>query len=190
MLICLEKVINKFINFIKCQMNHADNSERTTKDIKRDYLRSRNMEIRELLSNEYEMALQLAWTVFQEYEGPDYSEQGIKSFYDSLHDTEYIKRLRIYGAFEHTKLIGMLATRSDGNHIALFFVDGKYHRKGIGKQLFEKVCLDNSSGNMTVNSSPFAVKVYHHLGFIDSDIEQVTDGLRYTPMIYRLKKDN
>ena len=71
-----------------------------------------------------------------------------------------------------------------------FFVDGMYHRKGIGKQLFEKVCLDNSSGNMTVNSSPFAVKVYHHLGFIDSDIEQVTDGLRYTPMIYRLKKDN
>ncbi len=148
------------------------------------------MEVRELTLNEYKTALELAWTVFQEYEGPDYSEQGVKSFYASLYDPEYIKMLRIYGAFESNKLMGILATRSNGNHIALFFVDGKYHRKGIGKQLFTRACLDNSSGNITVNSSPFAIEIYHHLGFMDSDVEQVTNGLRYTPMIYHLKKNN
>lgn len=40
-----------------------------------------------------------------------------------------------------------------GKHIALFFVEGKYHCQGIGKQLFQTVKADN----MTVNSSPYAV---------------------------------
>lgn len=141
------------------------------------------MEIRELIQDELENAFKLAWTVFQEYESPDYSEEGIQSFYDSLHNDEYVKMLRVYGAFENDNLIGIIATRTNGNHIALFFVDGRHHRKGIGKKLFEKVCLDNKSGFLTVNSSPYAVEVYHHLGFNDTKIEQVTDGLRYTPMI-------
>ena len=34
----------------------------------------------------------------------------------------------------------------------------------------------------TVNSSPYAVEVYRHLGFVATDAEQCTDGLRYTPM--------
>ncbi|MEI3367845.1 GNAT family N-acetyltransferase [Clostridium sp. CAG:265] len=36
-----------------------------------------------------------------------------------------------------------MATRNHGTHIALFFVDGKYHRQGIGKKLFKTV-LDNT----------------------------------------------
>ena len=31
------------------------------------------MEIRELACSEFDTALQLAWTVFQKYESPDYS---------------------------------------------------------------------------------------------------------------------
>ena len=145
------------------------------------------MEIRELACSEFDTALQLAWTVFQKYESPDYSEEGIQAFWDFIHDKDYIKMLRIYGAFENRNMIGMLATRSSGSHIALFFVDGMYHRKGIGRQLFEKACSDNISGTITVNSSPYAIEVYHNLGFADTDIEQVTDGLRYTPMVCSLK---
>ena len=36
------------------------------------------MEIRELECSEFDTALQLAWTVFQEYESHDYSEEGIR----------------------------------------------------------------------------------------------------------------
>ena len=32
------------------------------------------------------------------------------------------------------------------------------------------------------NSSPYAVPVYHKLGFVDTDTEQLSDGMRYTPM--------
>ena len=82
------------------------------------------MEIRELACSEFDTALQLAWTVFQKYESPDYSEEGIQAFWDSIHDKDYIKMLIIYGAFENRNMVGMQATRSSGSHIALFFVDG------------------------------------------------------------------
>ncbi|WP_081998881.1 GNAT family N-acetyltransferase [Robinsoniella peoriensis] len=35
---------------------------------------------------------------------------------------------------------------------------------------------------ITVNSSPFAIPVYHKFGFVDTDTEKVTNGLMYTPM--------
>jgi len=48
--------------------------------------------------------------------------------------------LRTYGAFQNERLVGVIATRSSGGHIALFFVDGTYQRQGIGKALFERAC--------------------------------------------------
>ena len=43
---------------------------------------------------------------------------------------------------------------------------------------------NSSNDEFTVNSSPFAVPVYHKLGFVDTNTEQLTDGIRYTPMKY------
>lgn len=140
------------------------------------------MEIRELRKEEYEAAIGLSWQVFQEYEAPEYSQQGIEAFYKSIHDEEYMRELKIYGAIERGRLLGILATRSNGNHIALFFVDGKYHGRGIGKRLFHLAVGDNSSGHLTVNSSPYAVEIYRRLGFVELDSEQISDGIRFTPM--------
>ena len=42
----------------------------------------------------------------------------------------------------------------------------------------------------TVNSSPYAVPVYHKLGFIDMDSEQLSDGIRFTPMKFERFRDN
>lgn len=140
------------------------------------------METRELAENEYSAALELAWNVFCEYEAPDYSQQGVESFNTAIHDLEYIAQLRIYGAYEGNNLVGVLATRNAGTHIALFFVKGCFHRKSVGKRLFSHACTDNTSGKLTVNSSPYAVDVYKHLGFHAIESELTTDGIRYTPM--------
>ena len=70
----------------------------------------------------------------------------------------------------------------DCQHIADFFVDAAYHRRGIGRQLFEAMRQDYDRQVFTVNSSPYAVEVYRHLGFVPTDAEQLTDGLRYVPM--------
>ena len=141
-----------------------------------------NCRIRELRKEEIGEALDLVSRVFQAYEAPDYTEEGIETFYRSIHEEGYLAQLRWYGAFAPEGLVGVLATRSGGSHIALFFVEGKRHRQGIGKRLFQAAEADNRSERMTVNSSPYAVPVYHRLGFRDTDAEQVVNGLRFTPM--------
>ncbi len=134
--------------------------------------------IKQLNNNEIENALSLAWKVFMEYEAPDYTQEGIDEFYKSIHDEKFLSMLSLYGAFSDDELVGVIATRSNGKHIALFFVDGKYHRQGIGKQLLKAV----QTNKMTVNSSPYAVSIYRKLGFESTDTERVVNGLRFTPM--------
>ena len=79
----------------------------------------------------------------------------------------------------------MIATRKNGTHIALFFVNGAHHRRGIGKRLFQAALSDCPADRMTVNSSPYAVPVYHRLGFSDISAEQTVSGIRFTPMEYK-----
>jgi len=90
----------------------------------------------------------------------------------------------MYGAYDSETLLGVIATRNKGNHIALFFVDGKHHRQGIGKTLFQIVLENSTAKEITVNSSPYAVEVYHRLGFVDIAPEETTNEIRYIPMVY------
>ncbi|NLF35987.1 MAG: GNAT family N-acetyltransferase [Clostridiaceae bacterium] len=101
-----------------------------------------------------------------------------------ISNPESIDSLEFYGAYINNEIIGVIATRNNGNHIALFFVDGRYHRQGIGRKLFQ-VVLEKSTGNkITVNSSPYAVEIYKKLGFIPDTDEQIKEGIRFTPMTY------
>lgn len=144
------------------------------------------MIIREISSNEQKSALELALRVFMEYEAPDYSGEGVETFKrTAIYNKEYIDSITIYGAFENRILLGIIATRNEGNHIALFFVEGQYHRQGIGRKLFQEVLEHSRSNEITVNSSPYAKEVYRHLGFKDTAAEQITDGMRYTPMVFK-----
>ncbi len=141
-----------------------------------------DISVRKLNEKEIIEALSLVWNVFLEYESPDYTEEGIEEFHKSIHDEEYLSKLSMYGAFDKDELVGVIATRSDGTHIALFFVERNYHRQGIGKQLFKVILKECRSDKMTVNSSPYAVPIYRKLGFYEVDKEQIINGLRFTPM--------
>ncbi len=138
--------------------------------------------IRVLNKREIDQALTLVWKVFLEYEAPDYTAEGIQEFHKSIHDEEFISKLCMLGAFDNDKLVGVIATRNEGTHIALFFVDKNYHRQGIGGQLFEAILIECGSDKLTVNSSPYAVSIYRKLGFYTVDNEQIVNGLRFTPM--------
>ena len=80
------------------------------------------MELREIRETEYTEAFALAWEVFLAFEAPEYDEQGVKEFYRSIHDRQYVEQLQCYGAFFGGQLVGMIATRNDGNHVAAFLV--------------------------------------------------------------------
>lgn len=142
------------------------------------------MKIEKLNFENHEKALELVLSVFMQYEAPEYSEQGIKTFKDFINSEKAIDGLQLYGAFKEEEIVGVIATRNNGNHIALFFVYGKYHRQGIGRKLFETIIKESTAPKITVNSSPYAVEVYKKLGFVPDSEEQLADGLRYTPMTY------
>ena len=146
-------------------------------------------EIRRLSEDERQAALDLAWIVFSEYESPDYSEEGTEEFRKCLHDEEYLHGIDYYGAFDGQKLIGLIGIRTELEHICFFFVDGQYHRQGVGTMLFNYL-LENYKGNiMTVNSSPFGVSFYKRLGFTPTEEEKIINGIRFTPMIYERKSN-
>ena len=147
-----------------------------------------NIEIREIQENEMEDAIKLIWKIFLEYEAPDYTEEGVKEFKSAIDSREWINDRKFIGAFEDNKIVGVIATKNS-NHIALFFVDGKYHRKGIGRKLYQYICRENISDYFTVNSSPYAHEVYKHLRFVDTDAKQSINGLIFYPMKINIRRE-
>lgn len=144
------------------------------------------MEIKQVENRDFDNVKKLVTDVFMEFEAPDYSEDGIATFFDTaINNQDYMNSLAIYAAYINTEMVGVIATRNNGNHIALFFVDGTYHRQGIGRNLFETVLKNTTADEITVNSSPYAKDVYHHLGFEDTDGEQIVTGIRFIPMLYK-----
>jgi len=140
--------------------------------------------IRRLSSDERPAALNLAWRVFSEYESPDYSAEGTEEFRKCLHDEKYLSGLHYYGAFDGRKLIGEIAIRSYKKHICFFFVDGDYHRLGIGTRMFRSLLEDFPNEKITLNSSPFGVAFYKAIGFVPTDEEKTVNGIRFTPMTF------
>ncbi|MGH4119163.1 GNAT family N-acetyltransferase [Clostridium sp.] len=153
------------------------------------------MGIIKLQKNDIKNALDLVWNVFQEFEALDYSKQGIKEFrefisYNSIIDKFDKGELYFWGCIDNDDLIGVITTRGI-NHICMLFVNKDYHRQGIARSLFQTVeerCKsENNISNITVNSSPYAIEVYHQLGFFDTDKELTVNGIRFTPMSYLQK---
>lgn len=68
--------------------------------------------------------------------------------------------------------------------MALFFVKGACHGRGIGRRLWNALLEDSAANAVTVHSSLFAVPVYEKLGFVRLGPDCETDGIRYVPMRY------
>lgn len=141
--------------------------------------------IRRLKENEIPTALELAWKVFSEFESPDYSDEGTAEFKRCLNDTDYLSGIEYYGAFDGRELVGEIGIRADKKHICFFFVDGEYHRCGIGRALFLFLLNDYADDIITLNSSPYAVPFYKAIGFKPTEDEKTVNGIRFTPMKYQ-----
>lgn len=141
------------------------------------------MNIRQLNNREYNEAVELSLKVFMECGTTDFDDSGLNTFKDFIYNQSLMNELTIFGAFDDSELIGIIGTKNKGQHISLFFINPKYHRKGIGRSLFDYAYSNQTVAQITVNSSSFAVRFYENLGFTKAAEEQVTNGLRYTPMI-------
>ncbi len=142
------------------------------------------MEIKKIENAQISEVIDLIWATFLQFEAPDYSEEGVRSFREFIEDKEIMSTLEFWGAYDNQELKGVIATNENRGHICCFFVKAQYHRQGIGRKLWEYLLANSRSEIITVNSSPYAVPIYHKLGFMDTDVEQLSDGIRYTPMKY------
>ena len=137
--------------------------------------------VRRLCAEEIPTAKELCWDVFCQFEAPEYSEEGIREFRNSLDDEERTRNQTFYGAFDGDLLVGTLCMR-EPQHIGGFFVTADYQRKGIGRSLFETMRKEYDRQDFTVNSSPYAVEIFRHLGFSETHREQTINGIRFTSM--------
>lgn len=146
------------------------------------------MTIREISKNEIKTALKLVWEVFLEYESKSCSKEEIEDFKNRLNNQLWIDERKFYGAFENNEILGVIATKGK-THITLFYVDSKYHNKGIGRKLYDKIEKLNNKGFFTVISSTYAHDIYKHLGFID--IDKYSENKNFYPMkkILNIKND-
>ncbi len=139
----------------------------------------------------FKAATDLAWRTFLKFEAPVYPQEGTESFRVFLADRGLQKMFEageyiLYGAFLDNELVGM-ATVRDIWHISLLFVEERYHKIGIGRELIYALRdMEKAMGNdkLTVNSSPYATGFYHRLGFVDTDIARQKEGIIFTSMIW------
>lgn len=152
-------------------------------------------EIRKINKNEVKQALDLALEVFMQFEAPDYKPQGVESFKKSvIENNRFIENCEsgicpIYAAFDGNKMVGMIGMKENKTHIILVFTKKEYHHQGIATAIFEYLLKENPYlEEITLNSSPYGLGFYQHIGFIPLSEEQEKDGIRYTPMKYIIKK--
>lgn len=153
------------------------------------------MRYEEMKEEELEETLELVKRVFNEFEAPDYTDEGINSFYKFIDYNRILEQIKnnfkIFVAKEKNKIIGMICIR-DYQHITMLFVDKKYHKMGIGTELIKyakRYSISNKKDyKITVNSAPFAIDFYHKLGFKDTSKEQTVDGIKFLPMELTLYK--
>lgn len=150
------------------------------------------MRIVKLNKDDIKDAIDLVWKVFQEFEGPYYSKEGVEEYKNFLYSNAIIdrfdkKEMLFWGYKDKDNLVGVIATRGT-NHISMLFVNKEYHKQGIASDLIQ-VVKERCEGqcNITVNSSPYAIDFYHKLGFSDTGKELTMDGIRFTPMSCLLK---
>lgn len=137
---------------------------------------------------EIDQAIALAEKVFLECEAKDQNDDGIRMFLSELKNSDYLDKLRVYGAFDGDRLVGMGATRSSGTQLALLYVLSERQKEGIGRTLFEEVIRDDPMDRMLVHAAPAAVGFYSKIGFQPSGDSENNDDLNYVPMMYLKKR--
>lgn len=140
--------------------------------------------------NEWAPAMRMIWRTFLKFEGRDYTQEGIKNFFDFITDDDlYVAFLkgtyRMMVALDGEKVIGAGSIRSK-NHLSLLFVDENYHHLGVGSALLTGLCdyLRREAGEccMSLKAAPYAVNFYRKLGFQAVRPEEEYSGIRVTAM--------
>lgn len=147
-------------------------------------------EVRWAKEGEWAPAMKMVWKTFMQYDGRDFTEEGIGHFFDFITDgmlyLSFLKgEYRLMVALDGSDIIGAGSIRNR-NQLSLLFVDGAYHHRGVGSAILGKLCdyLKKESGEryMFLQAAPYAVNFYKKQGFRAVRSEMEFSGIRVTPM--------
>ena len=144
--------------------------------------------IKKLTANEFNNVKELVKQVFEKSVAPSYTEEGRTEFYKFVNDNEKLSALDLWGYYIEDRLIGVIGTRDEISHISLFFVDNDFQRHSFGKKLLETIVEETKADVISVNSSPTAVNAYKYMGFVATDGEIESNGIKYVPMELAVSK--
>ena len=153
------------------------------------------IDIRFIDSDEWEDAMTLVYRTFTRYDASMFDKEGIDHFRNFISDS-FLKRMfeageyQVVGAYYYNRIVGVISLRNSC-HISLLFVDGEFHRQGIGRRLVLTMAdyarIKLHQGELTVNAAPYATDFYHSIGFTDTGTETSDHGIVFTPMRYVLR---
>lgn len=157
----------------------------------REYSVELPYEVRWARPEEWSSAMTLIWKTFLKFEGKDYTEEGIRHFFefitdDNLHQAFLKGTYQMMVALDSEQIIGAASIRNR-NHLSLLFVDERYHKRGVGKALMSRLCeylkTEEGERRMTLKAAPYAVDFYRKIGFHPTtNKEEVYSGIRVTSM--------
>ena len=144
--------------------------------------------VKKLTANEFNNVKELVKRVFDKCVAPSYTEEGVEEFFKFVYDNDKLASLDLWGYYIEDRLIGVIGTRDEMSHISLFFVDNEFQRHSFGKKLLETVLEATKADVISVNSSPVAVNAYKYMGFVATDGEIESNGIKYVPMELAVNK--
>lgn len=136
--------------------------------------------------------------VFNEFIAPEYSQEGVEEFMKYIQPDKLASRAQ----GNHFSLIAELGSEIVGvieirnySHVALLFVDSRFQRRGVGRELLRKaleICRrnDSSLSQLSVHASPNSITAYERMGFKPTDVEQCVNGIRFVPMTLPLAQED
>lgn len=148
-------------------------------------------EIRWAREDEWAPAMKMIWRTFLEYDGKDYTEEGVRNFFEFITDDSLYRSFlkgdyQMMVALQGGEMVGAGSLRNC-NHLSLLFVDGAHHRKGVGSAILNGLCdyLRDEAGEryMSLRAAPYAVEFYKKLGFRTVRPEEEYAGIRVTTMV-------
>lgn len=163
--------------------------------------------VRPLRPSDWDAAAALVWRTFQRCEAPQYGPQGVARFRRDVLDNPAFRadfeRGDVYGfgAWADARALDAAAPAAqmlagvwllrNATHLTLAFTDERCFRRGVGRALFTAAVAEARRRSpqapfLTVNASPYGLGFYKRLGFFAVQSEQCVEGVRFTPMKYRL----
>ena len=95
------------------------------------------MEVKKIDDTQITNAIDLIWQTFLQFEAPDYSEEGVKSFQEFIENKEIIKTLEFWGAYDEEELKSALKKSGFYNRLSTMpeglntYLYKDFNKKGI-----------------------------------------------------------